>query len=580
LAPTHGVTAVDRRYRHATLVLETTFTTATGRARVTDFMPVNDGHPAIVRIVDGLEGTVTMRTDLVVRFDFGGIVPWVRAVTPTMACPHGGVDAVGGADGLTVRSSVPLEGHDHTTVATFDVAAGQREELLAVWHPSHEQASHGFSASEALEATLYWWELWSAHCAYDGDWPAEVKRSLITLKALTYAPTGGIVAAPTTSLPEFLGGVRNWDYRFCWLRDATFTLHALLDAGYDTEARAWSEWLRRAVAGDPDDMQIMYGVGGERRLTEATLDWLPGYEGSAPVRIGNAASGQFQLDVYGEVMEMFATEAEEGAGLPPDAMDLARFLVHHVERVWSEPDDGIWEVRGPRRHFVHSKVMAWVALDRWVGLCEQQEHRVEELDRWRALRDRIHDDVCTKGWNDRVGSFTQHYGSDRLDASLLMIGLVGFLPADDPRVAATVDAVQRELLVDGFVLRYRTDAEQPDPAELGADPAAADPAAMPTTVDGLPPGEGAFLLTTFWLVDNLVLLGRLDEARGLFERLVGLVNDVGLLAEEYDVARGRQLGNFPQAFSHIGLVNSAANLSAAATVARGTLARRARRRSR
>ncbi|MEZ5142987.1 MAG: glycoside hydrolase family 15 protein [Acidimicrobiales bacterium] len=578
IAPRHAVTEVTRTYRGDSLVLDTTFTTSEGRVRLTDFMPIRSHRPAVVRIVEGLEGSVPVRMDLVVRFDYGSIVPWVRAAEPTAACRLAGIDAVGGADGLTVRSSVPLEGHDLTTVAEFEVQAGQREQVLAVWHPAHEAAAQGFDPEESLDATLYWWELWSSHCGYDGEWPDEVRRSLITLKALTYAPTGGIVAAATTSLPEFLGGVRNWDYRFCWLRDATFSLHALLDAGFLAEADAWSEWLRRAVAGDPDDMQIMYGVRGERRLTELELAWLPGYESSAPVRIGNAASGQFQLDVYGEVMEMFAVAAERTGGLAPDAVDLARFLVEHVERVWSEPDDGIWEVRGPRRHFVHSKVMAWVAVDRWIAICEHRGGDVD-LDHWRALRDRIHDDVSTNGWNEQVGSFTQYYGSDRLDGSLLMLGLVGFLAPDDPRLAATVDAVQRELLVDGFVLRYRTDVEHPAPADAGADAGEQDPVALAATVDGLPPGEGAFLLTTFWLVDNLVLLGRLDEARALFERLLSLRNDVGLLSEEYDVDRGRQLGNVPQAFSHIGLVNSAANLSAAAQVAKGSIHRRARRRS-
>lgn len=579
LAPKGEVVSVSRRYRPDTLILETTFTTADGVVRLTDFMPIRDGNPAIVRIVEGVSGRVALRMDLVARFDYGAIVPWVQAVDPTGASPLAGIDAVGGADGLTVRSSVPLEGHDLTTVAELDVGEGDRHELIAVWHPSFEAPSPGFDTEEALQATQYWWELWCSHCRYDGEWADQVKRSLITLKALTYAPTGGIVAAPTTSLPEFLGGVRNWDYRFCWLRDATFSLHALLDAGYDAEAAAWSEWLRRAVAGDPDDMQIMYGVTGERRLTEAELDWLPGYESSRPVRTGNAASGQFQLDVYGEVMEMFAVAAESDGALSDDAIDLGRFLVEHVEKVWTEPDDGIWEVRGPRRHFVHSKVMAWVAVDRWVAICEQLDVDAARLGRWRTLRDAIHDDVCRQGWNADVGSFTQYYGSDRLDASLLMLGLVGFLPADDARIVGTIEAVQRELLADGFVLRYRTDLEVPDAQEPGADAAAEDPVALAATVDGLPPGEGAFLLTTFWLVDSLVLIGRADEARSLFERLLSLANDVGLLSEEWDVERGRQLGNFPQAFSHIGLINSAANLSQAAVVAQGPLVRRARPRS-
>jgi GH15 family glucan-1,4-alpha-glucosidase len=420
--------------------------------------------------------------------------------------------------------------------------------FVLTWFPSHESVPVSVDAFDALDETTAWWSEWASRCTYQGEHRREVLRSLLTLKALTYEPTGGVVAAATTSLPEYLGGVRNWDYRFCWLRDATFTLTALSEAGYGEEAMAWSEWLRRAVAGSPQKMQIMYGVGGERRLAEMELPWLPGYERSSPVRIGNAASEQFQLDVYGEVMDMFLHSRHcMGHELADDVWDLARILVEHVAEVWTEPDEGIWEVRGPRRHFVHSKVMAWVAVDRWVQLCETGRPD-EPLERWRDLRDDMHRDICEKGYDPSVGAFTQYYGASELDASCLMLALVGFLPADDPRIVGTVESIQRELLVDGFVKRYHTSAQHPDDGD------------DTTTVDGLPPGEGAFLLTTFWLADNLVLLGRDDEAREIFERLAGLANDLGLLAEEYDVERSRMVGNFPQAFSHVGLILTAMNL--------------------
>jgi GH15 family glucan-1,4-alpha-glucosidase len=599
IAPAGGAGAVDRRYRPDTLVLETTFTTDTGRATLIDFMPRHDlEHPCIVRIVRGVEGTVELDADLVVRFDYGSLVPWVRRTD------HG-VEARGGADGLVLRSTVATHGRDLTTAARFSVSAGEEQSFSLAWFPSHEDPPAAPDPDESLDATEAWWHEWANVCTDVGPWSEAVRRSLITLKALTYEPTGGIVAAATTSLPEWIGSVRNWDYRFCWLRDATFTLSALIENGYESEALAWSQWLRRAVAGSPDMMQIMYGVAGERRLTEYEIEWLPGYESSAPVRVGNGASEQFQLDVFGEVMDMVLNTAEAlEAQLPEDTWALCRVLVGHVADVWRHPDDGIWEVRGPRRHFVHSKVMAWVAVDRWVRLCELERPQ-EPLERWRALREEIHADVCEHGWNAAVGSFTQYYGSDQLDASLLMVPLVGFLPADDERMVATVEAVERDLLVDGFVLRYRTDVDHPDPgpapapvSSSSASASASSPAGpvgrgavadlrrhrvRPTgfastvsraapkgeqtgdgthaTVDGLPPGEGAFLLTTFWLVDCLVLLGRVDEAQEIFERLLALRNDVGLLSEEYDPAAGRMLGNFPQAFSHVGLVNTAANLA-------------------
>ena len=571
VAPSEPVTSVERAYSTDTVVLETTFTTAGGRAVVTDFMPRHDlEHPAIIRVVRGLEGSVRFGSEVVVRFDYGALVPWVRH-------HDGGVDARGGADGVVLHSTVPTHGRDLTTFAGFDVVEGQQESFVLAWFPSHEDPPPAPDVDEALADTLAWWRDWASSCCVAGPWRDAVLRSLLTLKALTYEPTGGIVAAATTSLPEWIGSVRNWDYRYCWLRDATFTLNALLGNGYRDEAAAWSEWLRRAVAGSPDKLQIMYGVAGERRLDEYEIPWLSGYEGSAPVRVGNGASGQFQLDVYGEVLDMVWHTAEVLEDrLPDDTWALCRMLVEHVAKVWRLPDDGIWEVRGPQRHFVHSKVMAWVAVDRWVKLCEA-ERPDEPLARWRRLRDEIHDDVCDQGWNDEVGSFTQYYGCDELDASLLMLALVGFLPPDDPRIVATVEAIERDLLVDGFVLRYRTEARHPrdEVADAGRDAGGADDGT--TTVDGLPPGEGSFLLTTFWLVDNLVLIGRVDEAREVFERLLALRNDVGLLSEEYDPVAGRMLGNFPQAFSHVGLVNSAANLEHGIE---GPAARRSRRRAR
>jgi GH15 family glucan-1,4-alpha-glucosidase len=469
---------------------------------------------------------------LVIRFDYGSIVPWVRRV-------DGGIRAVAGPDTLLLRTPASLHGENLTTVAEFSVAEGQRMPFELTWHPSHQPMPSALDAEAAVDHTEAWWTEWSSRCTYRGPWRDAVVRSLVTLKAMTYAPTGGIVAAATTSLPEQLGGVRNWDYRFCWLRDATFTLYALMMGGYTEEARAWREWLLRAVAGAPPQIQIMYGLAGERRLTELELGWLPGYEGAAPVRIGNAAHGQLQLDIYGEVMDALHVARREGLPSDENAWRVQRQLLEYLETIWDQPDEGIWEVRGPRRHFTHSKVMAWVALDRAVKGVEQLG-LAGPAARWRALRDTIHAEVCRRGFDPGRNAFVQYYGGPELDASLLMIPLVGFLPPSDPRVRGTVEAIERELLQDGFVMRYPT-----TPA-----------------VDGLPPGEGAFLACTFWLADNYALLGRRAEARECFERLLGLQNDVGLLSEQYDPGAKRLTGNFPQAFSHVSLINTACNLSA------------------
>jgi GH15 family glucan-1,4-alpha-glucosidase len=540
LHPAVRVDRIERRYIDDTMVLETVFHTPTGSAALIDFMPIRDEEASIVRIVEGRTGSVEFLMELIVRFDYGYVVPWVKEY-------DGGIAALGGSDALRLVTPAPLKSKDLATFSGFRVEEGERVPFVLTWFPSYKPIPDSVDPFDALDRTTSWWTEWSGRCTYQGEHRDVVLRSLLTLKCMTYAPTGGVVAAATTSLPEWLGGVRNWDYRFCWLRDATFTLTALSEAGYAEEAVAWSDWLRRAVAGSPKKMQIMYGVGGERRLQEMELSWLPGYEGSHPVRIGNAASEQFQLDVYGEVMDMFLHSRHcLGHELADDVWDLARILVEHVESVWQEPDEGIWEVRGPRRHFVHSKVMAWVAVDRWVQLCEAGRPD-EPLQRWHDLRDDMHREICEQGYNASVGAFTQYYGSTELDASCLMLALVGFLPADDPRIVGTIDAIQRDLVVDGFVKRYHTSPVHHDDGEK-------------VTVDGLPPGEGAFLLTTFWLADNLVLQGRHDEANEVFGRLAGLRNDLGLLAEEYDVERSRLVGNFPQAFSHVGLILTAMNL--------------------
>jgi GH15 family glucan-1,4-alpha-glucosidase len=524
-------------YRGETLVLETELETQEGVVRVIDFMPPRGHDPDVVRIVEGVRGRVPCRMELIIRFDFGSIVPWVRRID------GGARVAVAGPDGLCLRTPVEVRGENLTTVAEFDVSEGDRIPFVLTWFPSHRPAPDEIDPEQALQDTERFWTEWSERCSYQGRWREPVVRSLITLKAVTYSPTGGIVAAPTTSLPEHIGGVRNWDYRYCWLRDATFTLDSLLVAGYLEEAGAWRDWLLRTVAGDPADLQIMYGPAGERRLPEFELPWLAGYEGSKPVRVGNAASNQFQLDVYGEVMDAMYEAVRGGLTRSPEAWALLRKLMEFLEFEWDSRDEGIWEVRGPRRHFTHSKVMAWVAADRAVRLCEEFG-REGPVDRWRALRDQIHAEVCAKGYDPERGAFVQSYGSKLLDAAVLMIPLVGFLPPEDERVRSTVATIERELMQDGFVRRYE---ESEDAAE----------------VDGLPPGEGVFLPCSFWLVDNLALQGRFDDAGELFERLLGVRSRLGLLAEEYDTRLGRLVGNFPQAFSHVGLVNSAFNLTQA-----------------
>jgi GH15 family glucan-1,4-alpha-glucosidase len=529
IAPAGTVRRSTRRYRPGTLVLETELETDEGTVRLVDFMPPREVVPDLVRVVEGVSGRVPMRMELTIRFDYGRVVPWVRRVGESLL-------AVAGPDALTLQSRVETRGEDLRTLAEFTVAEGDRVPFLLAWHPSHEPVPESPDPLRALDDTERWWRRWSDRCSSGGEWHDAVLRSLITLKALTFAPTGGVVAAPTTSLPEQIGGVRNWDYRYCWLRDATLTLSSLLDAGYTEEASAWRDWLLRAVAGQPREMQIMYGAAGERRLTELELGWLAGYEGSTPVRIGNGAVEQFQLDVYGEVMDTLYQSRSAGVAPDPSAWNVQRVLLDFLEGAWSDPDEGIWEIRGPRRHFTHSKVMAWVGMDRAIRTVE--EHGLDgPLDRWRRVRSEIHEDVCRQGFDAERNAFVQHYGGSELDASLLMIPLVGFLPPRDPRVAGTVEAVQRELSEDGLLLRYRTDGAE--------------------AVDGLPPGEGAFLPCSFWLVAALRLLGRTDEARRLFERLLSLRNDVGLISEAYDTRANRLVGNFPQAFTHVALLRAA-----------------------
>ncbi|MBA3395960.1 MAG: glycoside hydrolase family 15 protein [Deltaproteobacteria bacterium] len=531
IAPVGDVRSTRRRYREGTLVLETEFTTDTGVVRIVDAMPPDEATPNLVRQVECVSGQVTMRMDLVIRFDYGWIVPWVRKA-------DGALLAVGGPDALELQAPVALRGEGLATVADFTMTAGDRVPFALSWYPSHEAPPPPIDVPAEIARAEAWWRAWSARCVYQGPWREAVVGSLITLKALTYRPTGGIVAAPTTSLPEAIGGVRNWDYRYCWLRDATFTLYALRLGGYEEEAHAWRDWLLRAAAGSPDQLHVLYGVAGERRLPELTLPWLPGYEGSAPVRIGNDAATQLQLDIYGEVID--ALFQGRKLGIAPDATAWAvqRRMLEFLEGAWQQPDEGIWEVRGPRQHFTHSKIMTWVAFDRAVKTVEASQID-GPVDRWRAIRDAIHADVCAKGFDTTQDAFTQAYGSSTLDASLLLTALVGFLPASDPRIGGTVRAIERELLQDGLVMRYRSDI----------------------TDDGLPPGEGAFLACSFWLADNYALLGRRDDALALFEHLLSLRNDVGLLAEEYDPVARRLLGNFPQAFSHVGLVNTACNLT-------------------
>jgi len=541
LHATGGVRRVWRRYRPGTLVLETTFETETGVVRIVDCMPprrqVGESVHDIVRIVEGVTGTVAMEMCLTVRFDYGASVPWVRRKGDTLT-------AVAGPDGLSLRTPVEVHGEGLSTVARFSVSAGESVPFRLTWYPSHLAPPAPVDDAAEVAFTEGWWRDWSGRSRFRGEYGDVVLRSLITLKALTYAPTGGVVAAATTSLPEWLGGVRNWDYRYCWLRDAAFTLSALMSAGYVEEARAWRAWLLRAVAGSPGQIQVLYGVAGERRLPEMELPWLAGYEGSTPVRVGNGASTQFQLDVYGEIME--AAYQARRAGLEDDedgaSGPLMRAILDFVEAHWTDPDEGIWEVRGPRRHFTHSKVMAWVAFDRAIRLVEEFGGEAP-VERWRQTRAAIHDDVCRNGFDASLKSFVQSYGSNQLDASLLLLPIVGFLPPDDPRIRGTIEAIKSHLCNGPFVARYST--------EEG--------------VDGLPPGEGAFLICSFWLVDALAVSGLVEEARTNFEQLVSVANDVGLLAEEYEPGSRRLLGNFPQAFSHIGLINSAERLAFAST---------------
>ena len=532
IAPRGSTQATHRHYRGESLVLESEFVTDDGTVRVIDCMPIRQEHPEVVRLVEGVRGRVIMEMDLTMRFGYGQIVPWVRNVDGTLR-------AIAGPDGLSLWTPVPCFGRDFSTVAEFTVAEGQRVPFSLTWFPANEEAPRPIDAGFAIEDTELWWTEWASQCTYQGDYREAVIRSLVTLKALTYAPTGGIVAAATTSLPETLGGGRNWDYRFCWLRDATLTLESLMRGGFYEEAMAWRNWLLRASAGDPSQLQIMYGVAGERRLDEWEVAWLSGYESSTPVRIGNAAAGQFQLDVYGEVMSALyesAQRCETGDG----SWEFQLALMDFLEDGWREPDDGIWEVRGPRRHFTHSKVMAWVAFDRAIKTAEEFGFE-GPVDRWKELRKEIHDQVCDLGFNTAKGSFTQYYGSDDLDASLLMIPLFGFLPAHDPRMRGTIEAIERELIEGGFVLRYRT-------KDTG-------------DVDGLTGREGAFLACSFWLADCLWLLDREQDAQQLLDRLISLRNDLGLLSEEYDAVEGRLVGNFPQAFSHVSLVNSASKIA-------------------
>lgn len=531
IAP-RAVAQVKRRYRDGSPILETTFTTSTGTVRLIDCMPPRQGTPMLVRVLEGVEGTVPVELDLVIRYDYGSIVPWVRAL------PDGRLSAVAGADALILQSDRKTHGQGLSTVAEFDLHAGEKASFMLAWHRSYEPLPPELEPCQVLADSEAWWREWSGHCNYRGPWREAVQTSLVMLKALTYAPTGGIVAAPTTSLPESLGGIRNWDYRYCWLRDATFTLYALVLAGYHDEASAWRDWLLRSVAGDPAKLQIMYGLGGERRLSEYEVPWLSGFAGSKPVRVGNAAAVQLQLDVYGEVMD--ALYQAHRSGMPADAVAwrVQRALLDFLEGNWHKPDQGLWEFRAPEQQFTHSKIMAWVAFDRAIKTVDRLQLE-GPVERWRKIRYAIHQEVCSCAWSSEKKAFTQAYGSPHLDSALLLMPQVGFLRPDDERVMSTVAAIERELMQDGLVLRYSRQVQ-----------------------DGLPPGEGVFLACSFWLANCYALQGRVSEAQRLFERLLAIRNDVGLLAEEYDVEKHRMLGNFPQAFSHVGLVNTAFNLTA------------------
>lgn len=538
IAPEDPHVTCTRRYHDDTLILETRFETVEGCVVMIDFMPLRDGAADLVRLVRGVHGTVTMSMELILRFDYGASVPWARALDEDD--PTGpGMRLIAGPDKVVIRTPVPIEDVPGSLRATFQVSAGETVPFVLTRVPSHHADPRAIDPEVALTDTERYWRTWANRCQLDGRYASAIRRSLITLKALTFVPTGGVVAAPTTSLPEHVGGERNWDYRYCWLRDATLTLQALMLGGYYTEARDWSQWLVRAVAGAPSQVQIMYGLAGERRLPEWEVDWLPGYENSRPVRVGNNAVGQLQLDVYGEVMD--ALHQARLGGVPPDdaTWEVQTKLVAHLETVWRQPDEGIWEVRGGRQHFTYSKVMAWVAFDRAIKSAERFD-LPGPVAKWKALCAEIHEDVCRHGFDEQRNAFMQAYGSEELDASVLMIPMVGFLPPDDPRVIGTVEAVERELMHGGLVRRYRTSRVD----------------------DGLPAGEGAFLACSFWMVDCLILIGRAADARKLFERLLSLRNDLGLLAEEYDTDLERQVGNFPQAFSHIALVHAAIRLEA------------------
>ncbi len=540
LAPSSEVYSASRKYRDHTLILETSFETADGTVTVIDFMPPRDGHSDLVRIVRGDRGHVRMRMELTIRFDFGLSIPWISMVGERL------LHAIAGPNRIVIYGGAALNHTGGIVTAEFTIGPGECVPFVIAYSASHRPAALPVSSGAALAQTERFWLDWISHCTYRGFAFDAVERSLIILKALTYAPTGGIVAAPTTALPEELGGERNWDYRYCWLRDATLALVAFVKAGFHDEAVAWRDWLLRAVAGEPSQHQIMYGIGGERRLLEWEVSWLSGYENSRPVRVGNAASTQRQLDVYGAVADAVHHARKSSMDPSEQGVAIQKRWMKYIEKIWMLPDEGIWEVRGGQQQFTHSKVMAWVAVDRSIRDFERLGVAAP-LDKWRALRSRIHEDVCQHGFNSTVGSFVQSYGSATLDASLLQIPLLGFLPASDPRVIATIEAVERKLLIDGFVIRYDTNQ----------------------TKDGVTGHEGTFLLCSFWLVDCLVLLGRLDDALRLFHRLLNLQNDLGLLAEEYDPASHRLLGNFPQAFSHLGLVNSALNLNVATASSNG-----------
>ena len=549
IAPDEPVVRVERRYLEGSLILATRFETAQGEVELVDFMRPHHSPSHLVRLARGLDGRVAMRTEFVLRFEYGSIVPWVERL------PEGGITAVAGPEMAVLRTPAPLHGEDLKTVGEFMVAAGDTVPFVLSYGPSHLPPPRPVDPERALHETETFWRRWSDRCASAGPWTDIVKRSLVVLKGLTYAPTGGIVAAPTTSLPESIGGVRNWDYRYCWLRDATLTLLALMHAGYYNEARSWRDWLLRAVAGSPEQLQIMYGIGGERRLAEWEVPWLPGYEGSKPVRVGNAAVDQTQLDVYGELVDALYHAYRHGLPEVPRGAAIGRAMLQRLVDLWARPDEGIWEVRGGPQHFTYSKVMAWVAFDRAVKISEEFGTG-GTAQRFRQQRDRIHAEICRNAFDRDLGSFVQAFGSKSLDASLLLLPLVGFLPPEDPRIQGTLKAIEERLLVDGLVMRYDTGEG----------------------VDGLPPGEGAFLACSFWLADNYVLQGRSAEAGELFQHLLGLCNDVGLLAEEYDPRARRQLGNFPQAFSHVALVNTAYNLTRSQGPAEQRANRRRRRR--